>query len=125
LASKAVYTLSENLFGGQIPDPNAVRSLELLEERYVINKQNFYDFSPADHPRDSILLEPKDAGARGEHLGGTGKGFWVFAVKGTATAQDWIDDFDAGRNVSANASGHHTKSAKEEVDRGREEYWSE
>ncbi|GFZ45951.1 hypothetical protein JCM24511_03684 [Saitozyma sp. JCM 24511] len=103
LASKAVYTLSENLFGGQIPDPNAVRSLELLEERYVINKQNFYDFSPADHPRDSILLEPKDAGARGDGNangdgGKRGKGFWVFAVKGTATAQDWIDDFDAGRN---------------------------
>lgn len=109
LASKAVYTLSENLFGGQIPDPNAVRSLELLEERYVINKQNFYDFSPADHPRDSILLEPKDAGARGDGNangdgGKRGKGFWVFAVKGTATAQDWIDDFDAGRNVSASVT---------------------
>lgn len=87
IASNAVYTLSEHLFGHD--DPHAVMARDLLAARYKIHKQNFWDFSPIDHPRDSILLEPEDE-----------NGFYVFAVKATATAQDWIDDFDAGRAVS-------------------------
>lgn len=88
LASKAVYTLSEHLF--RHDDPLAVMARDTLGVKYKINRQNFWDFSPVDHPRDSILLEPRDV-----------NGFYVFAVKGTATAQDWIDNFDAGRTVSS------------------------
>lgn len=79
---------------------------DLLAVKYKINKQNFWDFSPLDHPRDSILLEPEDK-----------DGFYVFAVKGTATAQDWINNFDAGRTVSvdnlvASNEGSRTMSTR-------------
>jgi hypothetical protein len=89
LASKAVYTLSEHFFGTN--DHVATQALGLLANRYAVDIHNFFDFAPLlEHPRDSVLLKSKDAS----------KGHYVFAVKGTATAQDWVDDFDTDPNVS-------------------------
>jgi hypothetical protein len=97
LASKAVYDLSE---GAKSTDEVCKKAWALLNARYSAIKHDQWDgFSFFEHPKDSALFKPREGRQDDDR-------FCVFAVKGTSGLADWLDNLDAGDDVTASFPHH-------------------
>ncbi|KAJ9097497.1 hypothetical protein QFC19_006769 [Naganishia cerealis] len=90
LASKAVYTLSGPM--SSTPDIVSTTAFTSLEQNYVIEKHDNPNYLFwKEYPKDWILCSPRTDDQGQER-------FYLFSVKGTVGADDWLDNLAAGNN---------------------------
>lgn len=91
LASKAT---SEMHGGMSKPDNVTKTAMSIMESRYKVTKRDSWSVPIfSEKPKDWMLCTPEDIVTRRDR-------FHIFAVKGSKSADDWLDNFDGGDDVS-------------------------